>query len=184
MLDTLAFERTTQAHELDEPLPRKQLEQLLALPICACLRSLILERYVDGDAMLGEQLAAAACAPGLRELRIEHVRNLDLQGDAFARLEALTIQGRFKLGPLRMPALRSLDVSIVVPLAPLASSFVQLDTPALEHFSIAGTPEDVAARVVELWEAGADRVELGTPQGRTTPAGVDLICGRVLPLLR
>jgi 5,10-methylenetetrahydromethanopterin reductase len=58
------------------------------------------------------------------------------------------------------------------------------EAPALERFCIAGTPEDVAARVVELWEAGADRVELGTPQGRTPLAGVELICERVLPLLR
>ena len=56
--------------------------------------------------------------------------------------------------------------------------------PPLERFSIAGTPEDVAARVEALWTAVADRVELGTPQGRTTQAGVELICERVLPLLR
>ena len=56
--------------------------------------------------------------------------------------------------------------------------------PPPERFCIAGTPEEVAARVIELWDAGADRVELGTPQGRTTPSGVDLICSRVLPLLR
>ena len=47
-----------------------------------------------------------------------------------------------------------------------------------------GTPEEVADRVLELWEAGADRVELGTPQGRTPLSGVDLVCERVLPLLR
>jgi len=56
--------------------------------------------------------------------------------------------------------------------------------PPLERFAIAGTPEEVAARVEELWAAGAGRVELGTPQGRTTRAGVELICSRVLPLLR
>lgn len=56
--------------------------------------------------------------------------------------------------------------------------------PPLERFAIYGTPEQVAARVVELWEAGADRVELGTPQGRTTVDGARLICERVLPLLR
>ena len=56
--------------------------------------------------------------------------------------------------------------------------------PPLERFAIAGTPEEVAARVVALWDAGADRVELGTPQGRSTPEGVRLICERVLPLLR
>ena len=57
------------------------------------------------------------------------------------------------------------------------------EEPQLERFCIAGTPDDVAARVVELWEAGADRVELGTPQGRTPLAGVEMICERVLPLL-
>jgi 5,10-methylenetetrahydromethanopterin reductase len=56
--------------------------------------------------------------------------------------------------------------------------------PPLDRFAIAGTPEEVALRVEELWAAGAARVELGTPQGRTTPGGVDLICSRVLPLLR
>jgi 5,10-methylenetetrahydromethanopterin reductase len=56
--------------------------------------------------------------------------------------------------------------------------------PQLERFCIAGTPDEVAERVVELWEAGADRVELGTPQGRTPSSGVELICDRVLPRLR
>lgn len=56
--------------------------------------------------------------------------------------------------------------------------------PPLERFCIAGTPEEVAARVIELWDAGAGRVELGTPQGHTTQSGVDLICERVLPLVR
>ena len=58
------------------------------------------------------------------------------------------------------------------------------EPPVLERFCIAGGPDEVAARVVELWEAGADRVELGTPQGRTPLSGVELICDRVLPLLR
>jgi 5,10-methylenetetrahydromethanopterin reductase len=58
------------------------------------------------------------------------------------------------------------------------------EPPRLELYCIAGTPEGVAERVVELWEAGADRVELGTPQGRTPLQGVELICDRVLPLLR
>ena len=55
--------------------------------------------------------------------------------------------------------------------------------PQLDRFCIAGTPEEVAERVHELWDAGADRVELGTPQGRTPLTGVELIGDRVLPLL-
>jgi 5,10-methylenetetrahydromethanopterin reductase len=58
------------------------------------------------------------------------------------------------------------------------------EPPALERFCIAGTSDEVAARVVELWEAGVDRVELGTPQGRTPLSGLELICDRVLPALR
>jgi 5,10-methylenetetrahydromethanopterin reductase len=58
------------------------------------------------------------------------------------------------------------------------------EDPPLDRFCIAGTAEEVAARVVELWEAGADRVELGSPQGRTAREGVEAICDRVVALLR
>ena len=45
--------------------------------------------------------------------------------------------------------------------------------PPLDRFTIAGTPEEVAARVIDHWEAGADRVELGTPGAgrRATASG-------------
>ena len=68
--------------------------------------------------------------------------------------------------------------------APLDPTLPEGEEPPLERFCIAGTPEEVAARVRELWDAGADRVELGTPQGRTTLGGLELICERVLPLVR
>ncbi|MCS7006258.1 MAG: LLM class flavin-dependent oxidoreductase [Gaiellaceae bacterium] len=58
------------------------------------------------------------------------------------------------------------------------------DALPLDRFCIAGRPEEVAGRLVELWDAGADRVDLGTPQGTTPEAGVELICDRVLPLVR
>ena len=54
----------------------------------------------------------------------------------------------------------------------------------LDRFVIAGTPEEVAAHAVRLLDAGVKRVEFGTPQGLTTAGGVDLLCDRVLPLLR
>jgi 5,10-methylenetetrahydromethanopterin reductase len=56
--------------------------------------------------------------------------------------------------------------------------------PPLEKFCIAGTPEEVAAHARVLFDAGAKRVEFGTPQGLTTERGVTLLCDRVLPLLR
>lgn len=56
--------------------------------------------------------------------------------------------------------------------------------PPLELFTLAGTPEEVAAQARGLFEAGASRVEFGTPQGLSTESGVALLCDRVLPLLR
>jgi 5,10-methylenetetrahydromethanopterin reductase len=58
------------------------------------------------------------------------------------------------------------------------------ETPPLDRFVIAGTPEEVAAHARRLYEAGATRVEFGTPQGLSTAGGVDLLGARVLPLLR
>jgi 5,10-methylenetetrahydromethanopterin reductase len=56
--------------------------------------------------------------------------------------------------------------------------------PPLERFTLAGTPEEVAAQTRGLYNAGVKRVEFGTPQGLTTARGVELLCDRVLPLLR
>ncbi|ROR95820.1 alkanesulfonate monooxygenase SsuD/methylene tetrahydromethanopterin reductase-like flavin-dependent oxidoreductase (luciferase family) [Salana multivorans] len=54
----------------------------------------------------------------------------------------------------------------------------------LDRFAFAGTPEEVAAHAVELFEAGADRVEFGTPHGLTESEGFDLLGGAVLPAIR
>jgi len=58
------------------------------------------------------------------------------------------------------------------------------DPVPLDRFVIAGTPEEVAAHAERLLDAGAKRVEFGTPQGLTTSTGVNLLCDRVVPLLR
>jgi 5,10-methylenetetrahydromethanopterin reductase len=58
------------------------------------------------------------------------------------------------------------------------------ESPPLDRFAIAGTPEEVATHARRLYDAGAARVEFGTPQGLTTAAGVELLATRVLPLLR
>jgi len=56
--------------------------------------------------------------------------------------------------------------------------------PPLEKFTLAGTPEEVAEQALGLYDAGVKRVEFGTPQGLTTAHGLELLCDRVLPLLR
>jgi 5,10-methylenetetrahydromethanopterin reductase len=55
--------------------------------------------------------------------------------------------------------------------------------PPLEKFVFAGTPEEVAEHARAVLDAGAHRIEFGTPQGLTTRDGVALLCDRVLPLL-
>ena len=54
----------------------------------------------------------------------------------------------------------------------------------LDRFAFAGAPDDVAAQAAALFEAGAVRVEFGTPHGLTDLGGVELLGTAVLPALR
>ena len=54
----------------------------------------------------------------------------------------------------------------------------------LEKLAFAGTAEDVARQAAALYEAGAARVEFGTPHGLTPRRGMELLAERVLPGLR
>ncbi len=51
----------------------------------------------------------------------------------------------------------------------------------LDRFAFSGTPEQVATQVATLFEAGATRVEFGTPHGLTAAHGIELLGRRVLP---
>jgi len=53
----------------------------------------------------------------------------------------------------------------------------------LEKLAFAGTPAEVARQAAALYEAGAARVEFGTPHGLTPRRGVELLADRVLPEL-
>jgi 5,10-methylenetetrahydromethanopterin reductase len=53
----------------------------------------------------------------------------------------------------------------------------------LDRLAFAGTPEQVAGRAAALYEAGAARVEFGTPHGLTPQSGVELLAARVVPAL-
>jgi 5,10-methylenetetrahydromethanopterin reductase len=54
----------------------------------------------------------------------------------------------------------------------------------LDRLAFAGTPEQVARQAEALFEAGASRVEFGTPHGLSSRRGVELLAERVLPALR
>lgn len=54
----------------------------------------------------------------------------------------------------------------------------------LDMFAFAGAPDEVAAQAQRLIDAGAGRIEFGTPHGLHDDDGVRLICEHVLPQLR
>jgi 5,10-methylenetetrahydromethanopterin reductase len=71
-----------------------------------------------------------------------------------------------------------LDPTTEVP----AAGTISDDT--LDRFAMAGTPEQVAEQAAALFEAGAGRVEFGSPHGLTEEEGIRLLGERVLPRLR
>ncbi len=54
----------------------------------------------------------------------------------------------------------------------------------LKRFAFAGTPDEVATHAAALFDAGATRVEFGTPHGLTPETGLHLLGTRVLPALK
>jgi 5,10-methylenetetrahydromethanopterin reductase len=56
-------------------------------------------------------------------------------------------------------------------------------TPTLDQFAFAGDPVRIAEHAAALFEAGADRVEFGTPHGIDERRGVELLGERVVPAL-
>ena len=62
-----------------------------------------------------------------------------------------------------------------------AVTVVDDDSARARRFAFSGTPEQVATQVAALFEAGATRVEFGTPHGRTAAHGIELLGRRVLP---
>jgi 5,10-methylenetetrahydromethanopterin reductase len=54
----------------------------------------------------------------------------------------------------------------------------------LDRFAFAGSPEQITAHVEAVFDAGAGRVDFGTPHGVPERHGVELLCAEVLPRLR
>ncbi len=59
-----------------------------------------------------------------------------------------------------------------------------LPVDVLDRFAFAGTPAEIAAHVEAVLDAGARRVDFGTPHGIDERHGVELLCREVLPRLR
>ena len=55
---------------------------------------------------------------------------------------------------------------------------------ALEWFAFAGSPAEIADQVEAVFDAGARRVDFGTPHGIDERRGVELLCREVVPRLQ
>jgi 5,10-methylenetetrahydromethanopterin reductase len=54
----------------------------------------------------------------------------------------------------------------------------------LDRFAFAGSPEQVASHAEAVFDAGAGRIDFGTPHGVPESRGLELLCNEVLPRLR
>jgi 5,10-methylenetetrahydromethanopterin reductase len=77
-------------------------------------------------------------------------------------------------------------LDVVEPLDPTAPRPTGGAVPddVLDRFAMAGTPEQVAVQAQALLEAGARRVDFGSPHGLTEEEGIRLLGERVLPQIR
>ncbi len=97
---------------------------------------------------------------------------------------------------LYLPVVADLDPTVVIEpdrLAALRAAAGRYDFAAaaglisdalLAHFAFAGTPDEVAGQALACLEAGAARVEFGTPHGLSPERGLRLLGERVLPAVR
>jgi len=66
----------------------------------------------------------------------------------------------------------------------LSGRVLRLNDEVLKRFAFAGTPDEVARHVNQVFAAGAARVEFGAPFGLEHERGLRLLGERVLPLVR
>jgi 5,10-methylenetetrahydromethanopterin reductase len=59
-----------------------------------------------------------------------------------------------------------------------------LSSDLLARFAFAGTPAEVAEHAAAILDAGALRVDFGTPHGLDENRGIELLCREVVPRLR
>ena len=71
----------------------------------------------------------------------------------------------------------SLDPDLLSAAAPIADD-------VLDRFAFAGTPAQVAEHAEAVFDAGAGRIDFGTPHGVPEERGVELLCAQVVPRLR
>lgn len=150
----------------------------------------VFRRMLDG---------AAASQEGAASQERERARVVDIAIGAVTVVdgdgEAARARARREIA-LYLPVVAELDSTVSIEperLARLRAAADRYDFQAaadlisddlLRRFALAGTPDAVAQQAAELFEAGAQRVEFGTPHGLDPATGLELLGTAVLPALQ
>jgi 5,10-methylenetetrahydromethanopterin reductase len=85
---------------------------------------------------------------------------------------------------LEAPPGLAAEVGRLVDAGDLRAAGALIPDALLDRLAFSGAPEEVARQAEALFEAGASRVEFGTPHGLSPRRGVELLVERVVPALR
>jgi hypothetical protein len=111
------------------------LERLLGLPVCAGLRTLVLQSRFTEHHELGDLIAHSRCASSLRSLSLFGGPRVSFADARFERLEQLELfTTEVGIGALSAPSLRRFVLELRFPLGQLPVNLARFDAPALEHF--------------------------------------------------
>jgi len=137
---------------------------------------------------LASGLAAAGRPDGAVGVVVGAVTVVDSDGAA-ARARARTEVAMYidivgRLDPtLDLPPELFADVSRLVGAGQHENAGRRIPDDVLDRFAFSGTPDQVAAQAQQLIDAGASRIEFGTPHGLDGRTGIDLLGHAVLPRL-
>jgi 5,10-methylenetetrahydromethanopterin reductase len=132
---------------------------------------------------------AAGRSPGAVKVVLGAVTVVDSDGPA-ARRRARTEVAKYLAVVAQLDTTRELPAGLADRIGGLVAADddeaagALIPDEVLDRFAFAGTPEQVATLAQRVLDAGADRVEFGTPHGLTDDGGVTLLGTAVLPALR
>lgn len=139
------------------------------------------ERIQEGARKAGRDPTAVKLAFGAVTV-VDRDRS---KAEAIARREvAMYVSAVARLEPTSPPLaeeVREIEAAIASEGEKRAVEALSRET--LRRFACFGTPEDVADRLKELFDAGVDLFELGTPHGENEREAVRMLGEEVLPLL-